>query len=133
MKADASYSASRAEMNLGKKTFQDWQKWLERYLLDWEVWQAISYAISIKRLDPSSSWLGAYSFTHPDIEPIDSYKEALANTEALSNGTKTLQDILGPRWSEQVAQRGKELELIQQLWPFVPERAKPDPNMLAQQ
>jgi hypothetical protein len=111
LKASASFSATMAEITLADLTFGFWQKWLERYVLDWEIPNALIHGFATDRVSKRDQafWEGKFSFTHPKQAPIDPLKAAKANTEKLNNNTITLRDILGPDWAETVKQRKDEV------------------------
>lgn len=109
MKADASFSAVRGEMNLGIATFEVLQKFLERYVLNWEVEEAISWASATGQIPPAPiGWNRKINYDHPVLQPLDEDKQTRSNERALKTGQKTLQDIHGPDWRDKVDQRAEE-------------------------
>lgn len=141
LKADASYSASRAEMNLGDGTFEVWQKWLERYVLDFEVVNATQAGQDVGAVPALNlkQWVDKFSFIHPVQKSIDVLKDALADTERLNNRTSTLAELIGPHWEDHIAQLGKERKALDaagiknpaDALPVKPQQPSPDTNTAA--
>ena len=115
MKADASFSATRAEMNLAEALFTYWQTWLERYVLTWEAENAIAHGISTGQLESATGWRGQYEFDHPKQIPIQETQRANADKTFFELGEKTLRDVVGPEWREKLRQRDKEIVYRQTL------------------
>jgi capsid protein len=109
MKADASFSAVRGEMNLGKVTFSCLQAFLENHLLRWEVTESVSYAVATGQLPPApAGWEMSYCFDHPVLEPLDEDKLTRSNERALRTVQKTWRDIHGPDWQLVMDQAAQE-------------------------
>lgn len=109
MKADASFSAVRGEMNLGKVTFSCLQTFMENHLLRWEVEESISYAEATGQLPPApAGWEMSYCFDHPTLEPLDEDKLTRSNERALRTVQKTWKDIHGPDWQLVMDQAAQE-------------------------
>jgi hypothetical protein len=130
--ADASYSASRAEGNLAERAFEAEQKWVERYLLDWEVGQAIPWAISAGALPPNTEWPTAHSWHGwPTLAALDPAKEAEALRTLLAIGATDYAEILGPDWPEKLAALGAQIKHSRDngvfAEPFQPPAAKAAP------
>ena len=106
LQANSSYSAARAETNIAEKTFGKDQKWLERYVLDFELYHVINYGVSTGQIaaptDPM--WRYKASWEHPEVAPIDRLKSSKADSQDLKNGTANLADLNGPDWKKHVDQ-----------------------------
>lgn len=115
MKADASFSATRAEMNLGDDLFGYWQKWLENYVLTWETENAIEFGMRTGTVAAKTGWRGKYEYDHPKQTPIQEAQHANANKTFFETGEKTLRDEVGPEWREKLRQRDREIIYKQNL------------------
>lgn len=106
LQANASYSAARAETNIAEKTFSKDQKWLERYVLDYELIQGINYGVATGQISAPTDpmWMYKASWDHPKVAPIDRLKNSKADTQDLKNGTANLADLNGPGWKKRVDQ-----------------------------
>jgi hypothetical protein len=118
--ADASYSAARAELNLSQPTVRLWQKWAERYQLDWQAERAIAWAVEQGELDPapaggfSVSWAGWQKFG-----ALNPAQEAGATETELRIGAISWEDILGPDWQEKLESLGTQIQTARDagFWP----------------
>ena len=109
MKADASFSAVKGEMNLAEVTFKSWQKFMERYVLKWEVEEAIPYAIATGQLPAApANWKRSYEFDHPKQKSLDEDKQTRSDERALRTGQKNRKQIHGPDWRNFDKQRKLE-------------------------
>lgn len=115
MKADASFSATRAEMNLGAAIFGYWQSWLERYVLTWETKNALEFGIDNGIIKYIPNWEGMYEYDHPKQFPIMENAKASADKTFLEIGEITLRDSVGPEWRDKLRQRDKEIVYRQYL------------------
>lgn len=106
--ASASFSAVRAEMNLGETTFKYFQKFFERHVLDWEIKEAISWAISKGYLPNNPGWERKISFKHNQQPRIDEDKQVKADTAKMQAGLMTLQDYHGSEWRNVIDQIATE-------------------------
>jgi capsid protein len=124
-KADASYSASRAEGNLDEATFEFWQVFMERHSLDWKASKALGWAIDTGQLPAVEGWT-KYSWTGwPTQRSLNPAQEATAKKTLLANGLANYSELLGANWretfealSEQLAfarEKGIPLEMLAQL------------------
>jgi len=108
---NTSFSAARAEIIIGKVTFQIYQKFAERYIYDWQVEKAISWGMRQGRI-PSKAredWFGMWSFSFPELDAIDEFKKVRATSEALKTRQIDYEDLHGPDWKEKF-QRIQEQE-----------------------
>ena len=109
LQADASYSASRAEMNVGDVTFKRYQKWLERQFLDRVLDRALAWGVSVGAVpERTAMWRGEFSWEHHKQEPIDENKHESANRTGLEIGSRTMKDIHGAEWRNVIRQRAAE-------------------------
>lgn len=108
MKADASFSATRGEMNLGDVTFESWQSWLERYVLRWQCDLAIPFAMATGQLPQNDQWRQRRSFDHPKQKALDENKQAQADAVSLALGTKSYEDIYGADWQQRLKKAGDQ-------------------------
>ena len=109
MQANASFSAVKGEMNIAGVSFKNWQKFLERYVLKWEVEEAISYAVATGQLlQAPANWRRSYEFDHPKQKSLDEDKQTRSDERALRTGLKNRKDIHGPDWRKVDKQRKVE-------------------------
>lgn len=113
-KADASYSASRAEGNLDESTFERWQVFMERHSLDWKANKALGWAIDTGQLPPVAGWT-KYSWTGwPQQRSLNPAQEATAKATNLANGTTDYSEILGAAWREKFDALAEQLDYARQ-------------------
>lgn len=122
----ASYSASRAALEMAQMSFNRRRKWIVRTLCA-PVWEmVIEEAIARGRLqapgffdDPMrrAAWLGC-EWVGPSRISLDPLKDARADDVDLGNGAKTLQQVTtertGGTWDRKVTQAGRERKLKEQ-------------------
>ena len=108
LKAEKSFSAARAELNIAEKIFDFYQKLLERLLYDFLVEKSIEWAIRTKKLVKNEEWLDRWSFSHPRLKPIDSTREAKAQRERVAAGFADLREVVGPKWRDVLTALGKQ-------------------------
>lgn len=114
-KADASYSAGMAEKGMDDLAFKWWQKWLERYALDWIAAKAIGWAIDTGRLPAQRGWT-EWSWTGwPESKGINPDREAKARRQNLDNFEKNYRDLLGPDWRAKLEARAEEEDELRRL------------------
>lgn len=112
-KADSSYSASMAENNMTWPFFEYWQKFIERYLLDWVAEKAFRWALKTGRLTAAkdSEWVDNYSWHNwPKCRAINPSQEANARKIDLGIGAITYEDLHGPNWRKKVEQLGEQIQ-----------------------
>lgn len=117
----ASYSASRAALEMAHLAFSRRRKWLVRTLCQ-PVWEmVIEEAVATGRLDcpgffndplKRQAWLGC-DWIGPSRISLDPLKDARADLIDMSDGAKTLQQVCAERtggdWERKTAQRSKEI------------------------
>jgi lambda family phage portal protein len=117
----ASYSASRAALEMAHLAFSRRRKWLVRTLCR-PVWEmVIEEAVATGRLhapgffeDPLAreAWLGC-DWIGPSRISLDPLKDARADMIDMSSGAKTLQQVCSERtggdWERKTSQRAKEV------------------------
>jgi lambda family phage portal protein len=117
----ASYSASRAALEMAHLAFSRRRKWLVRSLCQ-PVWEMmIEEAVASGRLSAPGffenpalrdAWLGC-DWIGPSRISLDPFKDARADMIDLSSGAKTLQQVCAERtsgdWERKTTQRGKEV------------------------
>lgn len=108
LKADASFSAVRGEMNLADVNFQWWQQWAQDYLLDWQLENALGYAFAEGILPARSDWKPHREFCHPKMPKLDENKATQAAKDQLDSDLTTLREQIGPDWRKKVKQRALE-------------------------
>lgn len=116
LRADGSYSASRAELNIADTTFGDGQIHMARNLYDPILTMAIPWAMSNNQLDEIDDWEDRWTWKHPRLQPIDATREAKAVKEKMRGGLLDLSDILGPDWRgklESLSEQKKAAEELQ--------------------
>jgi len=112
MQAQASYTAFRGEMIMTWVMFRYWQKWLERYMQDWQAVRAINWALdtgALKRRLPVG-WETALAWQHPRMPSVNPLVDQQTFLAALKNGATSLEEELGPGWRDTVAELAEELE-----------------------
>lgn len=113
-KADASYSASRAEGNLDEATFERWQVFMERHSLDWKAHKALGWAIDTGQLPAVAGWT-KYSWTGwPVQRSLNPAQEATAKKTLLANGLSDYSELLGANWRERFDALGEQLAYARQ-------------------
>ena len=116
-KAEASYTAFRGEELMTWETFRVEQKRLERRVVDFCVFKAISWAE--KNGAPwgglPAGWNQSVSVEWTQMEEVDQFKAASAVAMRLKNGERTFQQIIGPSWREHFAQLSAELEAAKEM------------------
>ena len=120
-KADASYSATMAEIQLSQKSFDDeWHK-LEAGILDWIMarWVAWSkrrgtFPVDESKLPPH--WMRkCVQWERPRQKALNPVDEQKAWTEGLRNGSVDYTDIDGANWKRRAAQRARQKKVLQNL------------------
>lgn len=115
-KAEASYTAFKGEENITWETFEVEQKRLERRLVDFIVFKALTWGQAKGRIPAMpSGWEASVTVDWPVQKDVDGYKSSQADRHNLKNGKMTFADLLGPNWEKHLRQLGKELELIREL------------------
>ena len=113
LRAEASYSAARAEMCLAWTTFEECQKELERTVCDWIGRQAIAWAVRTGELRVTlpEGWHNLLSWSWPKPREIDETKSVAATRSKLQLGLTTYRRELGPdyqatlkEWAAEVAE-----------------------------
>ncbi len=120
-KADASYSATMAEIQLSQKSFDDeWHK-LEAGILDWIMarWVAWSKRRGTFPVDESklpAHWMRkCIQWERPRQKALNPVDEQKAWTEGLRNGSVDYTDIDGANWKRRAAQRARQKKVLQNL------------------
>jgi capsid protein len=114
MEAQASYTAFRGEMVMTWVMFNYWQKWLERYAQDWQAIRALRFAMDQGFLKPlPEGWEGALAWTHPKMPSVNPLLDQQTFLAALRNGTASLEQELGPAWSETIDELAVEIAAFQ--------------------
>lgn len=104
LKPQGSYSGARAEMALARPTFEAWQKFMERHLLDWLAARvAAAYGLNIDDCGLIWSW--------PELDALDEGAHESALQKAFLNGEKNLVDIHGADTEAFLDRRKTETEM----------------------
>lgn len=119
--ANASYSATMAEIQLSQKSFDDeWHK-LEAGILDWIMarWVAWSKRRGTFPVDESklpAHWMRkCIQWERPRQKALNPVDEQKAWTEGLRNGSVDYTDIDGANWKRRAAQRARQKKVLQNL------------------
>ena len=119
--ANASYSATMAEIQLSQKSFDDeWHK-LEAGILDWVMarWVAWSKRRGTFPVDESKlphAWMRkCIQWERPRQKALNPVDEQKAWTEGLRNGSVDYTDIDGANWKRRAAQRARQKKVLQNL------------------
>ena len=117
MRAEASYSAARAEMCLAWTTFEECQKELERTVCDWIGRQAIAWAVRTGELKVSlpAGWHKKLSWSWPKPREIDETKTVAATRAKLQLGLTTYRRELGPDYQATLKEWADEVEEFKRL------------------
>lgn len=113
-KADSSYSAAMAEIQLSQKTFDDAWHDLEAGILDWLLerwfqWARRNGTLPVSESDLPPHWQRkCVSWQRPQQKALNPVDEQRAFSEGLRNGTMTYRDIYGADWKRSLAARAKE-------------------------
>lgn len=113
-KAEASYTAYRGEELMTWEAFECEQKRLERRVMDFLVFKAITWGIGKGKLKspPVPNWYEKTSVSWATMKEVDDLKSAMAQRMRLKNGVTTLSQEIGPNWREIVIQLGKEIQFL---------------------
>ena len=108
----SSYSAGMFEGNMTWPTFRAYSKHMERYVLDWEAEEALTWGVErgkIKGL--ADGWKDNLGWTGwPERMAINPAAEANAKKTRLSIGDLDWADMLGPDWREKLASLGEQIK-----------------------
>lgn len=111
MEAQASYTAFRGEMVMTWVMFAYWQKWLERYVQDWQGTRALQFAQDTGIIPALPvGWQFAMAWQHPRMPSINPLIDQQTFLAALRNGTTNLEEELGPGWRDIIEQLQAEIE-----------------------
>jgi len=92
-------------------TFSWWQKWLERYVQDWQAVRALRWAMDRGDIPALPvGWEAAMAWQHPRMPSVDTLKDQQTFREAVKNGTTSLEHEYGPAWAERIEELGREVE-----------------------
>jgi capsid protein len=115
-KAEASYTAFKGEENITWETFEVEQKRLERRLVDFIVFKALTWGQDKGRIARlPAGWEMTVTVDWPVQKDVDAYKSSQAIRHNLKNGQTTFAEVLGPNWEKHLRQLGKELEVARAL------------------
>lgn len=113
-KADSSYSAAMAEIQLSQKSFNDaWQK-LERSILDWLIRRWTAWALRHGRFPVPIASLPAdwqrtcVTWERPRQNALNPVDEQRAFSEGLRNGSISYADVHGANWKRAMKQHVRE-------------------------
>lgn len=116
-KADSSYSASQAEMVLAQLEFEDEFHKLEKYILDWALYNWSKWA-QRQGLIPGDEKLPedwrrtCIQWQRPVRRSLDPVKEQSALNSGLKNGTILYREKWGPDWKRKALHFGEEIEFF---------------------
>ncbi len=120
-KADSSYSAAMAEIQLSVKSFNDAWHDLETGILDWVVQRWYDWSRRKGRIPVAESALPAewqrkcITWERPSQASLNPLDEQKARSQGLRNGTVLYSDIDGARWKERAKKRAREKAYAAQL------------------
>ena len=117
LRAEASYSAARAEMCLAWASFEDCQKELERTVCDWIGRQAIAWAVKVGELKINlpDGWYKQLSWSWPKAPQIDETKAVNATRAKLRLGLTTYRRELGPDYEAKIKEWAAEVAQFKEL------------------
>ena len=115
MKAATAYTAFRGEQLMSWATFEWDQKSLERRLMDFIGYKAITWAISKGKLDQiADGWFNLMSWTFPTMREVDEVKSTTAVRNKLKNGQMTFEDLLGVDWKGKLNRYGDQIDVVKE-------------------
>jgi len=117
LRAEASYSAARAEMCLAWTTFEECQKELERTVCDWIGRQAIAWGVRTGEIKVTlpDGWDKLLSWNWPKPREIDETKTVAATREKLRIGLTTYRKELGPDYQATLQEWAAEVKEFEAL------------------
>lgn len=116
MEAQTSYTAYRGEMIMTWVTFASWQKWLERYVRDWQAVRALRFAQDNKLIPQlPDGWEFTLAWQHPKMPSVNPLLDQQTFLAALKNGATSLESETGPGWAELLEQTAEEIKEFQKL------------------
>jgi len=117
LRAEASYSAARAEMCLAWTTFEECQKELERTVCDWIGRQAIAWGVRTGEIKVTlpDGWDKLLSWNWPKPREIDETKTVSATREKLRIGLTTYRKELGPDYQATLQEWAAEVKEFAEL------------------
>lgn len=120
-KADSSYSATMAEIQLSQKSFDDAWHDLEAGILDWIMERWFRWALRTGHFPVAPAALPSHwqrkcvKWERPAQKALNPVDEQRAHTEGLRNGSIDYVDIHGANWKRRAAQRARQKKFISSL------------------
>ncbi len=115
MQAQTSYTAFRGEMIMTWVMFYYWQKWVERYIQDWQVARAINWGNRENAFgNLPDDWHLYCAFAHPKMPSLNPLLDQQTFLAALKNGATNLEEELGPGWLGIVEELIAEVEFMRE-------------------
>lgn len=107
---ESSYTAFRGASVMAWVTFEEEQKFIERYILDWLGYKAIEYGIRSKQITAPApeGWETHFEWRWPKLREVDELNAVNARTAELRIGFGTYQDKFGSDWKARLAQVAAE-------------------------
>lgn len=113
-KAEASYTAYRGEELMTWEAFECEQKRLERRVMDFLIYKAITWGLAKGKLAKPlpSNWHEKTSVSWATMKEVDDLKSAMAQRMRLKNGVTTLSQEIGPNWKAIILQLAEECKFL---------------------
>lgn len=114
-RAEGSFTSFRGDLIMGQRTFEDLQQFLEDAFSDSVAVWVLERAVRLKELDaPPKDWKDFIAWQYPELPEVDEGKAENAFTAGYRNGSRTLQERVGPDWADILEQQGRERKKAQQ-------------------
>jgi capsid protein len=113
LKAATAYTAFRGEQLMSWATFEWDQKSLERRLMDFIGYKAITWAVKKNKIkELSDGWVNLMSWSFPKMKEVDEVKSTTAIRNKLKNGQMTFEDLLGVDWEPKLDKYADQIDVV---------------------
>ena len=111
LRAETSFTAFRGEELMSWQTFEVDQKFLERRLMDFLTYKAITWAGAKKEVTtPPKDFQKSAQWIWPRMKEVNQVATANAEAIRIKSGTVNYAEILGPNWREIFAELGIQFQ-----------------------
>ena len=111
LQAQTSYTAFRGEMIMTWVMYTFWQKWLERYIQDWQIFHAINWGNRNNEFgELPDDWRLYCAWQHPKMPSLNPLLDQQTFLAALKNGSTNLESEIGPDWRGVIEELTAEVE-----------------------
>lgn len=113
---ESSYTAFRGASVMAWVTFEEEQKFFERYVLDWAAYKAISFALDNGELPGApAGWENNLEWRWPTLREVDELNAVNAATGRLRIGFGSYRDRFGSEWESRLEQIAEEMNACKRL------------------